>query len=40
MKVIYLRYEPYLQLRCADGTHAMWVPSVSDILAEDWMIVE
>ncbi|MEJ9245699.1 DUF2829 domain-containing protein, partial [Bacillus cereus] len=22
------------------GTHAMWVPSVSDILAEDWMIVE
>ncbi|GED14857.1 hypothetical protein AMI01nite_28480 [Aneurinibacillus migulanus] len=31
---------PYLQLRCADGTHAMWTPSTSDVLAEDWMIVE
>ncbi|PFP97703.1 hypothetical protein COK06_13260 [Bacillus cereus] len=27
---------PYLQLRCADGSHAMWVPNVSDILADDW----
>ncbi|PEB52458.1 hypothetical protein COO03_11770 [Bacillus sp. AFS098217] len=31
---------PYLQLKCADGSHAMWVPSVSDILAEDWEELE
>lgn len=30
---------PYLQLRCADGTHAMWSPSGSDVICEDWMLV-
>lgn len=30
---------PYLQMRCADGTHQMWVASQSDILADDWKIV-
>lgn len=30
---------PYLQLRCADGSHAMWAPSTSDALAEDWTII-
>lgn len=30
---------PYLQLKCADGTHAMWSPSTSDVLAEDWYVV-
>ena len=30
---------PYLQMRCADGTHQMWVASQSDILADDWEIV-
>ncbi|GHU54776.1 hypothetical protein AGMMS49975_15640 [Clostridia bacterium] len=30
---------PYLQMRCADGTHQMWVASQSDILEEDWEIV-
>lgn len=30
---------PYLQLKCADGTHSMWVPSISDCLAEDWVEV-
>jgi len=29
---------PYMQLKCADGSHAMWVPSGSDILADDWII--
>lgn len=29
---------PYLQLRCADGSHAMWAPSTSDALAEDWEV--
>lgn len=31
--------EPYLQIRTALGSHAMWVPSIEDILAEDWYIV-
>lgn len=31
---------PYLQIRCVDGSHSMWVPSVDDCLAEDWMVVE
>ena len=31
---------PYLQIRQADGSHSMWVPSVDDMLAEDWVIVE
>lgn len=30
---------PYLQMRCADGTHQMWLASQSDILEEDWMVV-
>lgn len=28
--------EPYLQIKTADGSHAMWVPSIRDVLAEDW----
>lgn len=31
---------PYLQIKNVDGSHSMWVPSVGDILAEDWEIVE
>jgi len=31
---------PYLQMRCADGTYQMWLASQSDILADDWYIVE
>lgn len=31
---------PYLQIKQADGSHSMWVPSVGDVLAEDWVIVE
>ena len=31
---------PYLQIKCANGTHSMWVPSINDVLAEDWVIVE
>lgn len=30
---------PYLQIRCVDGSHSMWVPSINDVLAEDWEIV-
>lgn len=31
---------PYLQMRCADGSFQMWTASQSDILADDWYIVE
>lgn len=30
---------PYMQMRCADGAHQMWLASQSDILAEDWQVV-
>ena len=30
---------PYMQMRCADGTHQMWLASQSDILATDWYLV-
>ena len=34
------RCEPYLQINTVDGSHAMWVPSSRDCLAEDWMILD
>lgn len=27
---------PYMQIRCVDGSHSMWVPSINDVLADDW----
>jgi hypothetical protein len=33
------KVRPYLQLKTADGSHAMWSPSTSDCLSEDWCIV-
>ena len=32
--------KPYLQIRCADGSHMMWAPSISDVLEEDWCILD
>jgi hypothetical protein len=34
------KVRPYLQLRTAQGDHAMWTPSTSDILADDWEIIK
>lgn len=31
---------PYLQIKNADSSHSMWVPSIGDCLATDWYIVE
>ncbi len=31
--------EPYLQIKMVNGSHAMWVPSINDILANDWEIL-
>lgn len=30
--------EPYLQINTVGGSHAMWVPSITDIFAEDWTV--
>lgn len=34
-----IKVNPYLQLKCVDGSYSMWVPSINDILAEDWLVV-
>lgn len=31
---------PYLQIKNVNGSHSMWVPSINDVLAEDWQVVE
>jgi len=31
--------EPYLQIQMVNGSHSMWVPSVNDVLSEDWMVI-
>lgn len=31
---------PYLQIKQVNGSHSMWVPSVGDVLAEDWHIFD
>jgi hypothetical protein len=31
---------PYLQIKNVNGSHSMWVPSINDVLADDWMIIE
>lgn len=33
------RCEPYLQIKMVNGSHAMWVPSINDVLANDWVTV-
>lgn len=38
-KAIGFKCRVYLQMRCADDAHQMWLASQSDILAEDWVIV-
>lgn len=34
-----VRYRPYLALKTLQGDVATWVPSISDVLADDWYIV-
>lgn len=29
---------PYLQIKNRDGSHSMWVPTIDDILGDDWII--
>ena len=32
--------EPYLQIKMVNGSHAMWVPSINDVLSEDWEVIK
>lgn len=32
--------EPYFQIKMVNGSHSMWVPSVNDCLAEDWVVAK
>jgi len=34
------RFRPYLMLRAAEGSFVPWAPSVSDVLADDWVFAE
>ena len=31
-------YEPYLAIKNVKGTVSTWVPSINDVLAEDWNV--
>lgn len=33
-------YNAYLAIKNVDGTVSTWVPSVNDVLAEDWMTLQ
>lgn len=30
---------PYLQIKNVNGSHSMWVPSINDVLSDDWHTV-
>lgn len=31
---------PYMQIKNTNETYSMWVPSIGDILAEDWRVMK
>ncbi len=33
-----VKYKAYLAIKCVDGEVATWVPSINDVLADDWLI--
>lgn len=36
----YVSYAPYLALKGVDERVSTWVPSINDVLAEDWVVLE
>lgn len=32
-------YRPHIDLRAVDGSIGVWQPSMSDVLADDWVVV-
>lgn len=39
-KNAYVPYAPYLALKGVDERVSTWVPSINDVLAEDWVVLE
>lgn len=35
-----ISYRPHIDIKNVDGSISTWVPSIGDVLAEDWLIVE
>ena len=35
-----ITYQPHIDMKTADGSCVPWLPSQTDLLAEDWEIVE
>ena len=35
-----INYRPHIDIKNVDGSIATWVPSITDLMAEDWAIVE
>jgi hypothetical protein len=35
-----ITYRPHIDIKGADGSISTWVPSIGDVMAEDWQIVE
>ncbi|MGH0053385.1 MAG: DUF2829 domain-containing protein [Sphaerochaetaceae bacterium] len=35
-----VQYNPYLAIKTVQGTVSTWVPSINDVLAEDWEIIQ
>ena len=35
-----ITYRPHIDLKAVDGTIGVWTPSTSDILADDWEVVD
>ena len=31
---------PYIYMKCADGRYCPWLASQTDLLANDWMVIE
>jgi len=34
-----VNYRPHIDIKNADGSISTWVPSIGDVMAEDWMLV-
>lgn len=34
-----VNYRPHIDIKGADGSISTWVPSIGDIMAEDWEVV-
>lgn len=35
-----VEYRPHIDMRASDGTFGVWLASQTDLLSEDWVIVE